>query len=183
MSIQTPYWLCPLFVGLVTLTAPRTTAAQAPINGFNATIALPSSVDKFYSDVHTVLVKTSDGVEHRVHVTKGTTAHGGPASLDSLKPGTAVAVHYTVKGIQASADEIDLIGPEGLRVNEGTVTNVDRARKRITIAFSNGTRETLRLRQHVAEESDEHAPKSSRVIVYYPDESGQRVAHYFKPLH
>ena len=183
MSIQTTHWLVPLFVGLVTLTSPPTTAAQAPINGFNATIALPSSVDKFYSDVNTLLVKTSDGVEHLVHVTKGTTVHGGTTSLDSLKPGTAVVVHYTVKGIQASADEIDRIGPEGLRVNEGTVTSVDRTRKRITIAFSNGTTETLRLTQHAAEESDGEVNKGSRVIVYYSDESGQRVAHYFKPVH
>jgi hypothetical protein len=57
-------------------------------------------------------------------------------------------------------------------VNEGVVTNVDRSSKRITIRFAGGSTETLRLTRSTS---------GGRVIVYYPDRSGQQAAHYFKP--
>jgi hypothetical protein len=187
MSIQRRLPLS-LLIACLAAALPGLAAAQAPlvhipINGFNATIALPSSVDKFYSDVETALVKSSDGVEHIVDKTKGTTVHGSRGSLDSLQPGTAVMVHYTVKGIAASADDIDRIGREELKVNEGTVARVDRDRKRITIAFANGTTETLRLAHPVYGESGAPMERVSRVIVFYPDQTGRRVAQSFKPVH
>jgi hypothetical protein len=184
MSIHTAFRLGPIFVGLLALAAPlmaRAAAGQAPIHGFNGTIALQGSVDRFYPDLNTLLVKTSDGIEHIVHLTEDTEVHGGSKSLDSLRPGTTVVVHYTVKGIQTSADEIDRIGPDGLKVNEGIVTSVDRAKKRITIKFADGTTETLRLTRHAADDSEGHMRSGNRVVVYYSDESGQRIAHYFKP--
>jgi hypothetical protein len=155
---------------------------QPPIHGVTGTIALPATVDKFYSDMNKLVVKTSDGVERVVTVTKGTKVHGG-TSLDGLTPGTPVVVHYTVKGINASAVEIDRLGPDGLKQNEGTVGSVDRKHKRITVRFANGTTETLRLTKNAADGSDRHTKRGSRVIVYYRDEAGQRVAHYFKPVH
>ena len=184
MSIPTGYRRAPLCVGSLALTAllaaaPARAQVQVPIHGLTGTIALPDNVDKFYSGMNTLLVKTSDGIEHVIHVTKGTQVHGGAASLDSLRPGTTVVVHYTVKGIQTSADEIDRVGSDGLKTNEGTVTSIDRVKKRITIKFANGTSETLRLTKHAALDSEGHT--HSRVIVYYSDESGRKVAHYFKP--
>jgi len=153
---------------------------QPPIHGLTGTIALPYNVDKFYSGVSDIVVKSSDGIEHVVHVSKGTKVHGA-ASLGSLTQGTPVVVHYTVKGIQTSAVEIDRLGPEGLKQNEGTVTNVDRKNRRITIRFANGGTDTLRLTRYADDGSDGHTRRGSRVIVYYQDESGRRVAHYFKP--
>jgi hypothetical protein len=97
-------------------------------------------------------------------------------SLDSLQPGTPVAVQYVVKGIQASADQTTQGSATPVTINEGTVTRVDRTRKRITIRFANGTTEAL--------QSDHSFTKSSsRVKVPYLDKPGRRVARFFKPAH
>jgi len=169
-----------LFLGLLTPTTARTAAAQTerpPIHGFNATIALPETIEKFYSDLNTGLEKAGDGIDHLARATKGTKVRGGDAALEGLQPGSAVVVQYTVKGIKASADEARQIGPNGSSINEGTVTRVDRSRKRITVRFANGATETLRA------PDDSDTQRSSRVVVYRSDESGHRVARYFKPVH
>lgn len=186
MSIQRGQWLGPLFFGLLAPTAPLTAGQipgePVPIHGVTGTIALPANVDKTYSGVNTILVKTSDGIEHLIHVTKGTEEHEGAASLDSLQPGTAVVVDYTVKGIQTSAHEVDGTVPNGLKTNEGTLTKVDRNKKRITIKFADGATERLRLARHTAEDSDDHPRGGGRVVVYTLNESGRGAAHYFKPV-
>ena len=97
-------------------------------------------------------------------------------SLDSLQPGTPVAVQYMVKGIQASADQTAQVSSNPVNINEGTVTRVDRDRKRITITFANGTREALH-------SDNSFTRSSSRVMVSYVDKSGRRVARFFKPAH
>jgi hypothetical protein len=152
-----------------------------PVDRFTHTLSLPMSDDAFYSGVNKIIVKTSDGISHVVDVTPDTEPNGETPSLRSLRPGTPVAVRYTVKGIQASTDEIDRVGPDGLNLNEGVVTAVDKGRRQITLRLSNGTTQTLRLTQHAA--NDPHTLRGSRVFVYYSDELGQRVARSFRPVH
>jgi hypothetical protein len=187
MHIHLRYRFPLLSVALLAVTiSPPARAGQLtapPINGVTGTIALSGNVDKLYAGLNTILVKTSDSLDHVVHLPKGTTVHGGAASLDSLRPGTPVVVHYTVKGIQSSPDEIDRLGPGGLKQTEGTVIGVDRGARRITIRFATGETQALRLTHHAAADAEGHARSGSRVVVYYSDESGHRVAHYFKPAH
>lgn len=178
MKILQRYWLGPLFLGVLALAMPPTATAQImvpPNNGFNATIVLPSTIDAFYTGLNEGLEKTGEGIEHLTGA-NGTKVRKGVGSLDSLQPGTPVAVQYTVKGIQASADQTAQIAPTALNVNEGTVTKVDRYNGRVTIKYANGTTETLR-------SDNTFTRHSSRVIVYYADQSGRRVAHFFKPTH
>ena len=64
MTIYSGYWLAPLFIGLLTVATPRTAGAQntaPPIHGFNAVIALPETMDAFYSGLNTGLVEAGDG--------------------------------------------------------------------------------------------------------------------------
>jgi hypothetical protein len=163
MKTHRGYWLGSLLCGALTLPASALAGqgpAQVPIHGVTGTIATPESVKSFYDGVNKTLVKTGDGIDHLRGATKAK-ADGEAASLDGLRPGTSVVVHYSVKGIQTSAD-----------ANEGIITNVDRASKRITIRFAGGSTETLRLTRSTS--------GGGRVIVYYPDRSGRQVAHYFK---
>jgi hypothetical protein len=182
MSTQSTAWIRPFVCGVALALPIGASAAQgpAPIHGLTGIIALPENVDKLYSGMNEILVKTSDGLERVFHVTPGTKVHGGNPALGSLSAGTVVAVHYSVKGVMASADEIDRLGPDGLKHNEGTITKVDRVRKRITIKFADRSIQTLRLTHHAAVESNGHT--HSRVIIYYSNDNGQRVAHYFKPV-
>ncbi len=178
MKILQRYWLGPLFLGALAFAAPPAARAQIfvpPNNGFNATIALPSTIDAFWTGVNEGLEKAGDGLDDLAG-TKGPKVRKGLGSLDSLRPGTPVAVQYTVKGIQASADQTAQIEPTALNLNEGTVTKVDRDNGRVTIKYANGTTETLR-------SDNTFTRHSSRVVVYYADQSGRRVAHFFKPAH
>ena len=172
------FWLGPLLFGAFALGTP-TAGAQVlqppPNNGFNATIALPSTIDAFWTGVNEGLEKAGDGLDALTGDT-GTKVGKGIGSFESLRPGTPVAVQYAVKGIQASPRWNTQSGPNGANINEGTVTGVDRSRKRITIKFANGGTETLR-------SDNSFTAHSSRVIVHYADESGRHVARFFKPAH
>ena len=167
MTIHSGYWLVSIFLGLVTLATPRAAGAQSvpppPIHGFNAIIALPETVDAFYSGLNTGLVAAGDGIAHLVGATKRTKVHGGAVALEGLEPGTPIVVQHTVKGIDSS-------------VNRATVTRVDRDRKRVAITFESGATETLR----AAGKTD--TQRSSRVVVYRSDGSGQGAARYFKAV-
>jgi hypothetical protein len=178
MRILQSYWLGPLFLGALAFAAPPAARAQIfvpPNNGFNATIALPSTINAFWTGVNEGLEKAGDGLDDLAGA-KGSKLRKGLGSLDILRPGTPVAVQYTVKGIQASSDQTAQIEPNALNTNEGTVTRVDRDNRRVTIKYANGSTETLR-------SDNTFTRHSSRVIVYYADESGRRVAHFFKPAH
>ena len=152
------------------------------------TIALEGTMKTFYRAVNTIIVTTIDGVDHVYHFTKDLVVHGGKGrgmdALEGLREGSTVVVHYTVTEAKASAREIDRIGDEGLKTTEGVVTRIDRGRKRITIRFVDGKSETLRLTDRAAAEAakdvDQAATDAMKVIVYYSDEAGRKVAHFFK---
>lgn len=172
-------------------------SAQSPPT-VQGTGALEGSVKSFYRAANTVVVATLDGVEHVYHFTKDLVVHGGKGTgadaLAGLREGATVVVHYTVNGAPgaakgpgsgqgAVATEIDRIGDEGLTVAEGTVTRIDRRQKQITIRFDNGKTETLKLTDRAAEEAGPDIGEAAKVVVYYRDEAGQQVAHYFKKAH
>ena len=167
--------------------ASMTLSAQSP-PPVQGTIALEGTMKTFYRALNTIIVTTIDGVEHVYHFTKDLVVHGGkgpgPDALEGLREGSTVVVHYTVTGAEASAREIDRIGDEGLKVTEGVVTRIGRGRKQITIRFDDGRSETLRLTDRAAAEAgkdvDQAATDAVKVIVYYSDEGGQKVAHFFK---
>jgi hypothetical protein len=151
-------------------------------------LALEGTMKQFYRGANIVIVTTMDGVEHVYQFTKNLIVHGGRKpgvdALEDLRDGTMVAIHYTEAGPQATAEEIDLLGDEGLKITEGVVTRIDRRRQEITIRYANGSTETLQMTSRAAAENDagieESKGEKTRIVVYYADESGHKVAHYFK---
>jgi hypothetical protein len=63
---------------------------------------------------------------------------------------------------------------------------VDRAGRTISIRLADGSTQTLRLTERAAtdvgKDVDREDADTPRVVVYYSDEGGQRVAHYFKRI-
>jgi hypothetical protein len=177
-------------LGAALLALPALHAGQEapPINGITGTIALEGTVDQTYKAANTVIVKTLDGVKHLFHLTGNTVVHGVDSAADEafrgLEAGSAVVVHYTVGAGEQTALEVDRVGDKGLKTMQGVVTRVDRAGRRISIRLVDGSTETLRLTDRAAtdvgKDVDRGAADTTRVIVYYADEAGQRVAHYFK---
>ena len=153
--------------------------------------AVEGTVSKVDGATKTIVVKTADGSEQTLHFVKRTAVHGGKETaagskdaFHGLKEGSAVIVHYTSKGSEKTAEEVDDVGKEGLRVTEGTVSRVDRGAKTIAVKTANGAEETYRLSDRAAKDAGKDiaqgAEKSERVTVYYTEEAGHKVAHFFK---
>ena len=152
--------------------------AQGPaIHGFNGTIATEATIKAEHKAAHKIVVETADGVEHVYDSAKGLVVHGGKDPLSDLKPGTTVIIHATADN---TAREIDLLGGDGLRVTEGIATKIDRGKKEITIRYDNGTIEKLKLTDRAAADVGKNIGADTRIVVYYSDEGGGKVTHYFK---
>ena len=148
---------------------------------------MEGTMKQFYRAANVVVVTTMDGMEHVYHFTKDLLVHGGKKpgvdALDGLRAGTTVVIHQRVSGTQASVEEIDVLGDEGLKSTEGMVTNIDRRKNEITIRYNNGQTETLQMTSRAAAETDagiDESGEEARIVVYYSDEAGRKVAHYFK---
>lgn len=141
----------------------------------------------------TVVVKTADGTEHTMHLVARTVVHGGKETYKGaddaargLQDGSHVVVHYTTRGADETAEEIDRVGKDGLSTSEGTITHFDRGAKTMTIKTADGTEQTYRLTERAAEDAgkdtDDAAKTSTHVTVYYSEEAGHKVAHFFKSI-
>jgi lysyl-tRNA synthetase class I len=64
------------------------------------------------------------------------------------------------------------------------VTKFDRGARTMTIKTTDGTEETYRLTEHATEDAgkdtEDTAKKSAHATVYYSEEAGHKVAHFFK---
>jgi hypothetical protein len=153
--------------------------------------AVSGTVKKVDSAAKTIVVKAADGAEHTFHFIGRTTVHGaektGEAAKDAfhgVKEGSEVAVHYTAKGAEATAEEVDDIGKDGLKATEGTVSRIGSGGKTIIVKTADGTEETYHVASHAVgkagTEIAEGSEKSAKVTVYYTEKAGQKVAHFFK---
>jgi len=149
------------------------------------------TVKKIDSSTKTMIIATKDGTERTFHFRERTAIHGvegvgrgSEEALHGLKEGSEVAVHYTTKGTVDTAEEIDRLGRDGLKAAEGTVKKIDHGAKTITIATADGAERTFRLLGRAVRDTgrdiEKGADKSARVTVYYTEEGGDRVAHFFK---
>jgi hypothetical protein len=152
-------------------------------------------VQKMDEGAKTVVVKLADGTEHTLHFVKKTAVRGGEDvasgtttgakdTFHGLKEGTEVAVHYTAKGSEETADEFNRIGKSGMKASEVTVTKIDRGAKTLSVKAADGTVETYKMTDQAAKDAGkgvaEGAEKSAKVTVYYTEEAGHKVAHFFK---
>jgi hypothetical protein len=153
--------------------------------------AVAGTVKKIDSAAKTISVKTTDGAEHTFRFVDRTVVHGtekmeqgAKDAFHGLKEGSEVAVHYTVKGSEKIAEEVDGIGRDGLRTAHGTLRAIDREGKTIKVRTDSGAEETYRLGDRCARDTgkdiEEAAKKSVNVTVYYSEEAGHKVAHFFK---
>jgi hypothetical protein len=131
----------------------------------------------------TVAVKTADGTEHAIKVTGQTTYQGTKEGFDGLKEGTEVVVHKTGKGAEETGLEIGKISKDGVKVTEGTIVKVDHGTKTIVVKSADGTEKAFDYTGTAGKDMGEAvgagAEKGAKVTVYYTEESGKKIAHFF----
>lgn len=164
-------------------------ALLAPLSfAVEAVKAVHGTISRIDSAAKTVVVKTADGTEHTLHFIGKTTVHGTEAgakdTFHGLKEGSEVVAHYTVKGSEMTAVEVDKVGKDGMKAVDGTVTEMDRGGKKIAVKTADGTVETFKLTDHAAEDTSKDvakgAAKSAKVTVYYTEDAGKKIAHFFE---
>ena len=159
--------------------------------------AVHGTVTKMDAGTKTAVVKTKDGTEYTIKFADKTTVHGVRASADAtatgtkdtfhgLKEGSDVVAHYTVKGADKTAVEIDNVGKHGIKAVEGTVTHIDRGTKTVAVKTADGTEQTFKLSGHAAADAGKDigkgTEKSAKVTVYYTEEAGKKTAHFFEKI-
>ena len=147
--------------------------------------AVHATIQKVDSTAKTIVVKTDDGAGRAFHFTGSTAVHGGDAadvaSKDSwhgLRVGGEVIVHYTKRGTEDTAIEIDKIGDSGLKATEGTVKEIDRGGKHLVVVTGDGTEDSFRLTGLAAKDAGVGVGKGSKVTVFYIGKAGKKVAHF-----
>jgi len=159
--------------------------------------AVHGTITKLDSATKTMVVKTKDGTEHTVKFVDKTTVHGVKAGVhetamgakdtfQGLKEGTDVVVHYTAKGTEKTAEEVDNVGKDGVRSVDGTITHIDRAGKTVAVKTADGTEETFKLSGHASADAGKDiakgTEKTTKVTVYYTEEAGKKTAHFFEKI-
>jgi hypothetical protein len=155
--------------------------------------AIHGTVTKLDAATKTAVVKTEDGTEHTIHFVDKTAVHGAEGTAEGakdafhgLKEGSEVAVHYTEKGGDKTAVEVDHLGKDGIKSVDGTVSKVGEGGKTVTVKAADGTEQTFNVVGRDTKESAEAigkgADKTGKVTVYYTEQGGKKVAHFFKKL-
>lgn len=183
----------PPAIFLVTLSLLAFACLPGALGAVFSNSATEGTITKIDHAAKTVAIKTADGAEHTVHLAGRTVVHGGQETLkgadaaaNGLKEGSKVVVHSTKKGSEETAEEIDRVGDDGLKKTDGTVTRFDRKAHTMTVKSEDGTEQAYQLSKNAAEDAgkdtDDAAKKSAHVSVYYSEEAGHKVAHFFKTL-
>jgi hypothetical protein len=142
-------------------------AAQQPppIQGVTGTIATETSIDETTAAGHGILAK----VRRVLHLNGRSTVPSGDAAgeeaLSGFKKGTRVVVSDAAKSVKEVA---------------GSVVALNLADRTISVRLSDDSIQTLRLSDEAAADADAVSDAGAKVIVYYRNESGQRVAKHFK---
>ena len=178
-----------------------TTIAQDVAKGGDVVHAVGGIITKVDSAAKTITLKTADGAEHVFRYTEATSvraSHEGAraaktGTVDTYmagKEGTHAIVHYTGKGADETAVHVEDLGKRSMQVGQGTVTDVDKAARTVTIKAEDGTESTYHVAKDatvdtehgVTKDSELIAKKGEKATVHYTDEAGKKVVHLFKSL-
>jgi len=155
--------------------------------------AVHGTVTKVDAASKTIAVKTADGTEHTFHFVEKTTVYGAQAtaagakdSFHGITEGSEVVAHYTKKGTEETAIEVDKVGKDGLHAVDGSVSTVSKDGKTVVVKAADGTEHTFSVVGHdtvaSAKEIGRGTDKSAKVTVYYSESAGKKVAHFFQKL-
>jgi Cu/Ag efflux protein CusF len=153
--------------GIVALLAAPLMLAVEPVTAVHGTITKVDSTAK------TITLKLADGTEQTLRMIGKTAVHGTEAgakeAFHGLKEGSEVVAHYSTKGTQKTAVEVDNIGKDGMHAVGGTISEIDRDGKKLVVKAADGTEQTFKM-----------ADQAAKVTVYYTEAAGKKIAHFFE---
>lgn len=176
-----PIALAGIVIAAAAALAAATPQVTPPSGGTIDTVAVEGTIDIISPG--TLTVRAIDGTTHLFKWLEKAFVHGTAETGDELKglqKGMTVVVHYSATGESATAEEIDRIDGGGLRVTEGRVTSIDRQHGEIKVRLDDNRMETLKLSNRVSRNVGKNTIPNTRVVVYYTDDKGVKVVHYFK---
>jgi hypothetical protein len=89
-------------------------------------------------------------------------------------------VHYTEKGAVKTAQEVDHIGKGGLKMTVVVVKSVDHGAKTVAVKTAEGAEETYHLTGNAMRETGKGLDKAGKVTIFYSEEGGKKIAHFFR---
>jgi len=162
----------------------RTEQQPPPIDGVTGTVATEESKRDVKEAGRGVFGKMARMLGLGKDKEVPSTPEGGGAEtlgLAGMKAGTAVIIHTTTAGENATAEEIERQGAEGAKPMEGVITAVNPSERTLAIRLADGTRRMLRLSAHAADEVDSaDIDATAKVVLYVKDVAGERVVQYIK---
>ena len=81
---------------------------------------------------------------------------------------------------EKTAEEVDHVGKDGLKMSVVAIKSVDQGAKTVTVKTAEGGEETYRMADRAARESGKGLEKAGKVTMYYSEEAGKKIAHFFK---
>ncbi len=142
------------------------------------------TVKKVDKATKTVVVKTADGTEHTVKIASDATVKGTKEGLDGLKEGSELVVRTTGKGAEETGVAIGKVGKDSMKVTKGTIEKVDKGTKTVVVKSADGTEKTFEYTDNAAKDMGKavgsSTEKGAKVTVYYTEETGKKIAHFFE---
>lgn len=109
-------------------------------------------------------------------------AAGSNSDFKGLSVGSEVVVHYREDGWPTTY-EIYKVGKEGLKYLDGTITKVDKNAMTVVVKATDGTMHTFDVwsgdKDNIAKQLEKYAEKSKTVTVYFTEDNGKKIAHFF----
>ena len=152
------------------------------------------TLEKVDTGAKTVTVKTADGTEDVVKYTGKTTADGAKSVTHATdlagKEGGHVIVHSTTEGTDKVAYSIHYVGDKTVHATEGTVEDIGKGGKTVTVKTADGTEKTFDVAGHATMDTGKDVgvytadgvKKGTYVIVYSTEGAGKSIAHVFSHL-
>jgi hypothetical protein len=162
--------------------------------GANAQDVVTGTIDKVDTGAKTVAVKSADGTVTVVKYSGKTVVHGlkdGAKGADLAgKEGGHVIVHDVPERSDKVAHSIYFVGDKSVHATEGTVQDVAKGTRVVTVKTADGTVKTFTVAGHatvdgskdVGEYSVKGVKAGDHVVVYSTEETGKEIAHAFHHL-
>ncbi len=153
--------------------------------------AIHGKVTNIDTAAKTITIEASDGRKETLRVSEKTTVYmkGGSGQLEKrpwtgLKDGSEVVAHYSKRGAEAVATEVAKVGDDGLKTTEGTLSEIDKGTRKVTVKTAQGAEETYHLTEQAAKtagiDTAKATQKGAKVSLYYTEDAGKKVAHFFE---